>query len=74
MTPLLLVDSPDAIQGVFNFITRGGMFMWPLLICSIVAVTMILLRAHGFAGENVVPLVLETRDRTARARGESRSG
>ena len=60
MTPLLLVDSPDAIQGVFNFITRGGMFMWPLLICSIVAVTVILLRAMALREKMVVPLVLET--------------
>lgn len=60
MTPLLLVDSPDAIQGIFNFITRGGMFMWPLLICSIVAVTVILLRAMALREKMVVPLVLET--------------
>lgn len=60
MTPFLLVDSPDAIQGIFNFITRGGIFMWPLLICSIVAVTVILLRSMALREKMVVPLVLET--------------
>ncbi len=60
MTPLLLVDSPEAVQGVFDFLTRGGLFMWPLLICSIVAVTVILLRAMALREKMVVPLVLET--------------
>ena len=51
---------PDSIQGIFNFITRGGIFMWPLLICSIVAVTVIMLRGMALREKNVVPLVLET--------------
>jgi len=29
------------------FLRRGGLFMWPLLICSIVSVTIMILR--GFA-------------------------
>lgn len=60
MTPFLMVDSPDAIQGIFNFLTRGGIFMWPLLICSVVAVTVILLRSMALREKIVVPLVLET--------------
>ncbi len=60
MTPLLLLDSPDAIQGVFSFLVRGGIFMWPLLLCSIVAVTVILLRSFALRERVVVPLVLES--------------
>ncbi len=60
MTPFLLVDSPGAVQGLLNFISRGGIFMWPLLICSVVAVTVILLRAVALREKMVVPLVLES--------------
>ena len=60
MTPLLLVDSPDAAQGVFGFLLRGGIFMWPLLLCSIIAVTVILLRSFALRERVVVPLVLES--------------
>ena len=35
-------DSPSALQQVFSFFTRGGLLMWPLLICSVVAVTTIM--------------------------------
>ncbi len=60
MTPLLLVDSPEAVQGVFSFLTRGGIFMWPLLICSIVAGTVIVLRIMALRRKNVLPLVIES--------------
>ncbi|MBA3831989.1 MAG: MotA/TolQ/ExbB proton channel family protein [Chthoniobacterales bacterium] len=60
MTPFLLVDSPDAIQGVFSFLTRGGIFMWPLLVCSIVAGTVIILRVVALRRKNVLPLVIES--------------
>ena len=60
MTPFLLVDSPGAIQGVFSFLTRGGIFMWPLLVCSIVAGTVIILRIVALRRKNVLPLVIES--------------
>ena len=60
MTPLLLVDSPGAFEGVLGFLTRGGLFMWPLLICSIVAVTVIILRSLALRRKNVLPLVIES--------------
>lgn len=60
MIPLLLVDSPNAIEGVLSFLTRGGIFMWPLLACSIVALTVIILRIVALRRSNVLPLVIES--------------
>ena len=37
----------ESLNSVIGFFARGGLFMWPLLICSIVALTTIILR--GFA-------------------------
>ncbi|MFL6584218.1 MAG: MotA/TolQ/ExbB proton channel family protein [Chthoniobacterales bacterium] len=53
-------DSPSALQQVFSFFTRGGLFMWPLLICSVVAVTTIILRSLALRRKNVLPLVVES--------------
>ncbi|MBA3963667.1 MAG: MotA/TolQ/ExbB proton channel family protein [Chthoniobacterales bacterium] len=60
MTLLLLADSPNPIQSVFSFLIRGGIFMWPLLICSIVALTVIILRTMALRRKNVLPLVIES--------------
>lgn len=60
MTPLLLADSLDPFESVLSFLLRGGIFMWPLLICSIVAVTVMILRAVALRRRNVLPLVIES--------------
>lgn len=60
MTPLLLVDPQNAAESVLDFLTRGGLFMWPLLICSIVAVTVMILRGIALRRKNVLPLVIES--------------
>ena len=33
----------DTLQAMLKFLTTGGMFMWPLLVCSIVTVTTLVL-------------------------------
>ena len=43
-----------------GFFTKGGIFMWPLLVCSIVAVTTIILRTIALREKNVLPLVIES--------------
>jgi biopolymer transport protein ExbB len=43
-----------------SFLVRGGLFMWPLLACSIVAVTTIILRGLALRRKNVLPLVIES--------------
>jgi biopolymer transport protein ExbB len=60
MAPLILAQIPEALQSVAGFFTKGGLFMWPLLICSIVSVTTIILRALALREKNVLPLVIES--------------
>ena len=43
-----------------NFLTKGGMFMWPLLVCSIVTVTTIVLATLTLREKKVLPLVIES--------------
>src|SRR5438105_12119163 len=50
----------DALQTFTSFFVKGGTFMWPLLVCSIVAVTTIILRTIALREKNVMPLVVES--------------
>src|SRR5205085_2695042 len=50
----------EALTNVIGFFQRGGLFMWPLLICSIVALTTIILRGFALREKNVMPLVIES--------------
>ena len=45
---------------MIDFFLRGGFFMWPLLICSIVTVTTIVLSVLTLREEKVLPLVIES--------------
>ncbi|MGI8819713.1 MAG: MotA/TolQ/ExbB proton channel family protein [Chthoniobacterales bacterium] len=56
----MLAQMPDAANSVWNFFSSGGLFMWPLLACSIMAVTTIILRAMALRRKNVLPLVIES--------------
>lgn len=55
-----IADLPPALQSMLSFFSRGGLFMWPLLACSIVSVTTIILRAFALRRKNVLPLVIES--------------
>jgi biopolymer transport protein ExbB len=57
---LMLAQLPEAAQTVLTFFTSGGIFMWPLLACSMVAVTTIILRGLALRRRNVLPLVVES--------------
>src|SRR5205814_8302379 len=50
----------EALNSVIGFLARGGLFMWPLLICSIVALTTIILRGFALREKYVMPLVIES--------------
>ena len=50
----------DALQTVIGFFTKGGIFMWPLLVCSIVSLTTIILRTLALREKNVLPLTIES--------------
>jgi biopolymer transport protein ExbB len=55
----IIAQLPESLQTVTGFFTKGGLFMWPLLLCSIVALTTIILRTFALREKNVLPLVLE---------------
>src|SRR2546425_5888932 len=57
---LLLAEAPETVQSVLGFFAKGGLFMWPLLICSLFAVTTMLLRGVALRRKNVLPLVIES--------------
>ena len=50
----------ELIQTVIGFFTKGGLFMWPLLACSIVSVTTMILRGLALREKNVMPLVIQS--------------
>lgn len=56
----IIAEVPESLQTVTGFFTKGGIFMWPLLACSIVAVTTIILRTIALREKNVLPLVIES--------------
>src|SRR5947209_16220396 len=50
----------NVFETIVGFFAKGGIFMWPLLICSIVAVTVIILRTLALREKNVLPLTIES--------------
>jgi biopolymer transport protein ExbB len=47
-------------NSVVAFFAKGGVFMWPLLACSIVSLTTIILRILALREKNVLPLTIES--------------
>src|SRR6266478_4930557 len=60
VSPLIIAQMPEALQSVTGFFTKGGIFMWPLLVCSVVSLTLIILRSFALREKNVLPLVIES--------------
>lgn len=50
----------ETVQTMVTFFTKGGLFMWPLLACSIVTVTTIVLSILTLREKKVLPLVVES--------------
>lgn len=50
----------ETLHTMVTFFTKGGLFMWPLLLCSIVTVTTIVLAALTLREKKVLPLVIES--------------
>jgi len=55
--PILAANDP--VQAVWHFFHSGGFFMIPLIICSLISVTFILLRAIALRRKLVLPFSLE---------------
>jgi biopolymer transport protein ExbB len=47
-------------ETIAGFFSKGGIFMWPLLVCSIVALTVIILRTLALREKNVLPMSIES--------------
>src|SRR5438045_8404225 len=50
----------SVFQTIAGFFAKGGIFMWPLLACSIVSVTVLILRTLALREKNVLPLTIES--------------
>jgi biopolymer transport protein ExbB len=48
----------EPFHSIIGFFAKGGVFMWPLLVCSIVSLTTIILRTLALQEKNVLPLTL----------------
>lgn len=60
MTDLLAATSNgDALRGVWNFMDKGGIFMIPLCLTSVVGVTAILYKCFALSAARVIPRTLE---------------
>jgi biopolymer transport protein ExbB len=57
---MILAGAPEIVQTVIGFFAKGGLFMWPLLICSLVSMTTIILRGMALREKNVMPLVIQS--------------
>jgi biopolymer transport protein ExbB len=55
----IIAETTGITNTVFGFFTRGGLFMWPLLACSIVSVTTMILRGLALRRKNVMPPLIE---------------
>jgi biopolymer transport protein ExbB len=56
----IIAVAPETVQTIMSFFVKGGLFMWPLLVCSIVSVTTIILRGIALREKNVMPLVIQS--------------
>ena len=50
----------NVFETVAGFFAKGGIFMWPLLICSIFALTVIIWRTLALREKHVLPLTIES--------------
>src|SRR5229473_1663893 len=56
----LIAGVSETVQTIMSFLVRGGLFMCPLLICSIVSVTTMILRGIALREKNVMPFVIQS--------------
>jgi len=55
----IIAETPGIVNTVLGFFARGGLFMWPLLACSIVSVTIMILRGLALQQKKVMPPAIE---------------
>ena len=55
----IIAETSGIVDVVLGFFARGGLFMWPLLACSIVSVTIMILRGLALRQKVVMPAAIE---------------
>jgi biopolymer transport protein ExbB len=55
----IIAEISGIVDIVLGFFSRGGLFMWPLLACSIVSVTIMILRGLALRRKIVMPAAIE---------------
>jgi biopolymer transport protein ExbB len=60
ITIAIIAGAPETVRTITDFFVKGGLFMWPLLICSIVSVTTMILRGIALRENNVMPFVIQS--------------
>src|SRR5881398_221129 len=56
----IIAETPGTVETIMSFFVKGGLFMWPLLACSIVSVTTIILRGIALREKNVMPVAIQS--------------
>ena len=56
----IIAETTGIVDVVLGFFSRGGLFMWPLLISSIVSVTIMILRGLALRRKIVLPAAIES--------------
>src|SRR6201993_5341588 len=59
ITAWIIAETTGIVNIVLGFFARGGLFMWPLLACSIVSVTTMILRGLALRRKEVMPPLIE---------------
>jgi biopolymer transport protein ExbB len=55
----IIAETAGIVDVVLGFFARGGLFMWPLLVCSVVSVTIMILRGLALRRKIVMPAAIE---------------
>src|SRR6201997_1074836 len=55
----IIAETAGIVDVVLGFFSRGGLFMWPLLACSVVSVTIMILRGLALRRKIVMPAAIE---------------
>src|SRR5438445_11487922 len=56
----ITIETPETVNTVLGFFSKGGLFMWPLLACSIVSVAIMILRGLALRRTKVLPALIES--------------
>src|SRR5262249_9392312 len=55
----ITIETPATVNSIFGFFSKGGLFMWPLLACSIVSVTIMILLGLALRRTKVLPPLVD---------------